>query len=223
MENQAEIAAYTGSWFGQLSHRILVALMLQIVIFPFYLFWHIIGLMMVGMAAYKWDILSASRSTRFYSLLIVFSSIIGFPLIAIGVWFKQQHGWDPALANFIDGNWNLVGGVFVAFVWVGIVMLCCKLNWLTLARKALAAVGRMALTNYIGQSVICTYLFYGHGLGWFGQFERVELLGVVGCVWVFQIIFSLVWLRFFRFGPLEWAWRSATYLKLQPLLVSSHP
>ena len=221
-ENQAEIAAYTGGWIGQLSHRIPVALMLQFVIFPFYLFWHIIGLMMVGMAAYKWNILSASRSTRFYVLLVLFSSIIGFPLIAIGVWYKQQHGWDPALVNFLDGHWNLVGGVFVAFAWVGIVMLFCKLNWLPIARKALAAVGRMALTNYIGQSVICSFLFYGHGLGWFGQFERVELLGVVGCIWIFQIIFSLIWLRFFRFGPLEWAWRSATYLKFQPLLVSSH-
>ena len=221
VENQAEFAAYTGSWFGQLSHRIPVAIMLQFVIFPFYLFWHIIGLMMVGMAAYKWNILSATRSVRFYWLLIIISSIIGFPLIAIGVWYKQQHGWDPSLVNFIDGHWNLVGGVFVAFAWVGIVMLSCKLNWLPPARKALAAVGRMALTNYIGQSVICAYLFYGHGLGWFGQFERVELLGVVAGVWIFQIIFSLVWLRFFRFGPLEWAWRSATYMKLQPMLVSS--
>ncbi len=220
-DNQAEIAAYTGNWFGQFSHRLPVAAILQLIIFPCYLFWHIVGLMMVGMAAYKWNILSASKSTRFYVLLVVISAVIGFPLIAIGVWYKQQHGWDPALNNFVDGHWNLVGGVFVAFAWVGIVMLFCKLNWLPCVRKALAAVGRMALTNYIGQSVICSYLFYGHGLVWFGQFERVELLGVVACVWIFQIIFSLIWLRFFRFGPLEWAWRSATYLKLQPLLVSS--
>ena len=221
VDNQAEMVAYTGSWLGQLSHRIPVAIAFQFIIFPFYLFWHAVGLMMVGMAAYKWNILSASKSTRFYGLLVILSSIVGFPLIAIGVWYKQQHAWDPSLTQFIDGNWNLVGGVFVAFAWIGLVMLVCKIGLLRGIQRALAAVGRMALTNYIGQSVICTGLFYGHGLGWFGQFERVELLGVVGCVWIFQIIFSQVWLRFFRFGPLEWAWRSATYLKFQPMLVSS--
>ena len=147
--------------------------------------------------------------------------VVGLPLIGVGVWQKSIHGWDPVRMLMIDGNWNLVGSFFVAGAWIGLVMLMCKLQWFPLLRKALAAVGRMALTNYIVQSIICTWLFYGHGLGWFGQFERVELLGVVGCVWIFQIISSVIWLRYFRFGPLEWAWRSATYMKLQPMLVSS--
>ena len=128
VENQNEIAAYTGSWLGQLTHRIPVALSLQFIIFPFYLFWHASGLMMVGMAAYKWNILSASKSIRFYSWVVIISSIIGFPLIAIGVWYKQQHGWDPALSQFVDGKWNLVGGGFVAFAWIGLVMLVCTLK-----------------------------------------------------------------------------------------------
>jgi len=172
---------------------------------------------MVGMAAYKWNILSATKSIRFYTLMVIISSIIGFPLITIGVWYKQQHGWDAALNQFIDGNWNLVGGVFIAFAWIGLVMLMCKTGVFKAVQKALAAVGRMALTNYIGQSVICTSIFYGHGLGWFSKLERVELLYVVAGVWVFQIIFSLLWLKYFRFGPLEWFWRSATYLQLQPM------
>ena len=172
---------------------------------------------MVGMAAYKWKILSASKSTRFYSLLVIISAAIGFPLVAIGVWFKQQHGWDPVVSRFVDSNWNLVGGVFVAFAWIGLVMLICKGRFLPGVQKALAAVGRMALTNYIGQSVICTLLFYGHGLGWYNTFERYELLYVVGCVWVFQIVFSVLWLGWFRFGPLEWLWRTATYMKWQPI------
>ena len=216
-EVQFEIAAYTGSWVDQLSHRLPMVLMMQLLMLPLYLFWHTAGLMMVGMAAYKWKILSASKSTRFYSLLVIISAAIGFPLVAIGVWFKQQHGWDPIVSRFVDSNWNLVGGVFVAFAWIGLVMLICKGRFLPGVQKALAAVGRMALTNYIGQSVICTLLFYGHGLGWYNTFERYELLYVVVCVWVFQIVFSVLWLGWFRFGPLEWLWRTATYMKWQPI------
>jgi uncharacterized protein len=219
MTNQAEILAYTGTWLDQLKHRIPTALMLELFIVPLYLFWHCLGLMMVGMSLFKWNILSASKSVRFYIVTMVLSTLIGFPLIAIGVWFKQKHGWDPALTRFLDGNWNLVGGVFVAFAWISLVMLVCKLGVLTFARKALAATGQMALTNYLGQTIICTFIFYGHGLGWFGQLERFELLYVVISIWAFQIVFSMLWLSKFRFGPFEWLWRSATYLKWQPIIL----
>jgi uncharacterized protein len=177
--------------------------------------------MLIGMALYRWGILSAKRSMKFYTTMVVVGLLVGLPLIGVGVWQKSINGWDPVGHLFFDGNWNIVGALFVACAWIGLVMLVCKNQWFPFARKALAAVGRMALTNYIGQSLICTYLFYGHGLGWFGQVGRVQLLGIVAAIWIFQIIFSLVWLRFFRFGPLEWVWRSATYMKLQPLLVSS--
>ncbi len=217
-ELQFEIVAYTGSWLDQLPHRVLTSLIMQLIILPLFLLWHVVGLMMIGIAAYKWNILSASRSVRFYSVTMLISAVIGFPLIAIGVWYKQQHAWDPALLNFLDGNWNLIGGVFVAFAWICLVMLVCKLGWFSFARKALAATGRMALTNYLGQTIICTLLFYGHGLGWYNQLERVELLYVVGTIWVFQILFSMLWLKYFRFGPFEWLWRSATYLKWQSLV-----
>ena len=217
LQVQEEIAAYTGSWFDQLRHRVPMVLMMQLLILPFFLFWHAAGLMLVGMAAYKWNILSASKSVRFYSLLVIISACIGFPLIAIGVWFKQQHGWDPILSRFVDGNWNLVGGVFVAFAWIGLVMLMCKSVVLLSVQRALGAVGRMALTNYLMQTIICTFLFYGHGLGWYNSFGRFELLYVVFSVWAFQIVFSVLWLEWFRFGPFEWLWRTLTYFKLQPM------
>jgi uncharacterized protein len=216
-ENMAEIAAYTGSWMDQLSHRVPMSLMMHFFIVPIYIFWHAAGLMLMGMAAYKWGILSAIRSVKFYGTMIAGGLLIGLPLVGAGVWFNTRNGWDPLRGMFLHGNWNLVGGPFVAAAWIGSVMLVCKLNVLPPIRKGLASVGRMALTNYIGQSVICTLLFYGHGFGWFGQFERVELLYVVVAVWVFQIVFSILWLRSFRFGPLEWAWRTATYMRFQTL------
>ena len=87
------------------------------------------------------------------------------------------------------------------------------LGWL---RAAFAAVGRMAVTNYLMHSAICLVLFVL--LGWYGQLERHQLYYVVGAIWAFQLVFSPLWLRVFRFGPVEWLWRWLTYLKRPPLL-----
>jgi len=80
-------------------------------------------------------------------------------------------------------------------------------------------VGRTALTNYLGQSLLCTLIFYGHGLGLFGQVERYQQLLIVLGVWTMEILVSVLWLRQFRYGPMEWLWRSLTYLRLQPLRI----
>ena len=75
----------------------------------------------------------------------------------------------------------------------------------------------MALTNYLLHTVICTFLFYGQGLALYGRLDRVEQLGVVLGIWVLQLAVSPWWLRHFRFGPLEWLWRSASYGRLQSM------
>jgi uncharacterized protein len=79
-----------------------------------------------------------------------------------------------------------------------------------------APVGQMAFTNYLMQSIITSIVFYGFNL--FGRLERFELYYVVGAIWVFQIIFSHIWLRYFSFGPFEWVWRALTYLKRPPFV-----
>ncbi len=81
----------------------------------------------------------------------------------------------------------------------------------------LADVGRMALTNYLLQTIICTTIFYGHGLGLFGRVERVGQIAIVAGVWVVSLVVSPLWLRRFRYGPFEWAWRSLTYGRRQPM------
>ena len=83
--------------------------------------------------------------------------------------------------------------------------------------SALAAAGRMAFTCYILQTVICTTVFYGHGLCLFGQVERLGQLLIVVGVWVLQLVVAPIYLKRFRFGPLEWLWRSLTYWKIQPM------
>ena len=75
----------------------------------------------------------------------------------------------------------------------------------------------MAFTNYISQSILCAFVFYGFGFGLYGRLERHQLYSVVAGIWLFQLITSVLWLRWFRFGPLEWAWRSITYGQRPPM------
>lgn len=81
----------------------------------------------------------------------------------------------------------------------------------------LAPLGKLALTHYLLQSVVMAFLFYGIGLGWYGEISRTGQLGLVILTIMLQIMLSMLWLRFYRIGPMEWVWRSLTYLRMQPL------
>jgi uncharacterized protein len=83
--------------------------------------------------------------------------------------------------------------------------------------RLFAPVGRVAFTNYLMQTVLCTTLFYGHGFGLFGSMERGAQAIVVATIWAFQIWFSHAWLARYRFGPAEWLWRTLAYMKPQPM------
>lgn len=86
-------------------------------------------------------------------------------------------------------------------------------RWLGL----LAPAGRMALTNYLMQSLVCTTIFYGYGLGYFEQLPRAWQPLFVLVLFGLQVVLSHWWLARFRFGPMEWLWRAATYLQLPPM------
>ena len=98
-----------------------------------------------------------------------------------------------------------------------LVMLIFRSKLVPWLMKALANVGQMAFTNYLMQSIICTLFFYGYGLGYYNKLRFHQLYYVVGAVWLFQLIFSSIWMKYFRFGPFEWVWRSLTYWKRQPM------
>jgi uncharacterized protein len=87
----------------------------------------------------------------------------------------------------------------------------------TTLRVRLAPVGRMALSNYLLQSLVLGFVFYGYGLGLFGRLASAEALPVALTLYAAQIVASAVWLRHFRFGPAEWLWRCATYGRWQPM------
>jgi uncharacterized protein len=100
-------------------------------------------------------------------------------------------------------------------------LLIFKLGWFRPITVLLSKVGQMALTNYLLTSILMTLFFNGYGLGKFGALERHQLLYAVFSMWSINLILSPIWLHYFKFGPVEWAWRSLTYWKRQPMLLRS--
>ena len=211
------LAAYRGGWIEQAPVRSAAALGFETLIMLFWGGWRAGGLMLVGMALYKMGVFNATCSRRFYGAMIAAALLIGFPLESYGVALDFASGWAVTWAFFHGEQFNYWPSVAVSLGYVGVVMLVCQSAALRPLTRPFAAVGQMALTNYLLHTVICTTIFYGHGLGYYGSVDRLGQIGVVVGVWVVQLVVSPLWLRRFRFGPAEWVWRSLTYGDRQPL------
>ena len=217
----AELAGYRGGWLDQMTFRVPAALALQTFLFLILFMWRAGGLMLVGMALYKWGVLTAERSNQFYRRAMLIGFGIGFPIVAYGVFRNFEADWAVEYSMFLGGQFNYWGSLFIASGYIAATMyLCQKFAELRLM-GLLAGVGRAALSNYLMQTIICTLLFYGHGFGLFGSVERkFQILIVIGD-WLTLVFATEWWFRHYRFGPLEWLWRSLTYWKRQPLRVST--
>jgi uncharacterized protein len=212
-----EIAAYQGGWWGQMVHRVPAALGFQTSAFLLMILWRTSGLMLIGMALFKWEILTAKASKKLYWNFLIIGTGIGLVLV-FGGWFANfQHNWDFEYSMFRGQHFNYWGSLFLSAGYLGGIMLICRSGKFSFLTRPLAAVGRMAFTNYIMQTIICIFLFYGYGFGLFGKVDRIWQLLIVVIIYVFQLWISQLWLKHFRFGPLEWLWRSLTYGKMQKL------
>ena len=176
--------------------------------------WDALAMMLLGMAFMKWGLFDAGRSMRFYAALCILGFGLGLPVnyyeVNAFVNSDFQMYWTPSSRPTYD-----LGRLLVALGYIGLVMMICKSGILAGLRAALAAVGQTALSNYLLQSVLCNAIFMGWGFNLFGELGRFQLYYVVLGVWVLQLIISPIWLRYFRFGPAEWLWRSLTYRKKQ--------
>ncbi len=212
-----EVAAYRGTWVEQMSQRVPAMTANMTIVFFMNNAWRTGGLMLVGMALFKWGVLSAERSRRFYAILAAVGFAVGLPVIGLGIVRRFASGWSMEYAFFNGAQYNYWGSLFVALAYVSVVMLIVKGRALGRIGNAFAAAGRMAFTNYLLQTVICTILLYGHGFGRFGYLERSQQIIIVFAVWIFQLWLSPFWLKRFRFGPAEWLWRTLTYMRPQPM------
>ena len=177
--------------------------------------WDILSMMLLGIALFKWKILSAEKSYKLYGLMAALGYLIGLTIN----YFETQSIVEAnfSLLSFSKSNITYdLGRVPVAIGHVGAIMLFCKLPILKWLKISLASVGKMALTNYVMHSVFAMFIFTGVGFGLFGTFQRFELLYIVFAIWVFQLIVSPIWLKYYQYGPLEWIWRNLSYLKRHP-------
>ena len=175
-------------------------------------------MMFIGMALMNMGVLTGSYSTKFY----VGMAVIGF---GVGLCADITSTWWIVRNNFSLGSWYISGasyefGRFTAFGYIAVMMLLVKAGALRAVTSTFAYVGRMAFSNYILTSLICTTIFEGYGFGLYNKLQRYQLYYVVAAVWLVILVISPIWLRHFRFGPLEWIWRSLTYWKKQPFRVS---
>ena len=159
-----------------------------------------------------------NASTRFYIVMC----IVGF---AVGLFFSyyQVKPFVDAKFNFYNYTKNVsisfyeAGRTFRTFGIFGLLMLLFKSGVFKWFFKLLRPVGQMAFTNYLTQSIACAIIFYGFGFGLYGQLERYQAYLVVLAIWIVQIIWSHIWLKYFQYGPFEWVWRQLTYWKRLPL------
>ncbi len=212
----AELAAYRGGFLAQASHRSPTSLTFQTFYFVMF-FWKVLGLMLIGMALLKLDVFTARRSPSWYARLACAGFAIGLPLVVFGIRQNVAHGWSVNYSMFFGAQWNYWGSAFVSLGYVGLFMWIVSRGALQALTARLAAVGRMAFSNYIFQTLVATTIFYGHGLGLFGSVERTGQVAIVAGIWAVQLIVSPLWVRHYQFGPLEWAWRSLTYREKQPM------
>jgi len=211
-----ELAGYRGSWTQQMKFRVSDSLEMDTSFFVFFTFWRVCGLMLIGMALFKLSVFGAGRAPSLYWRMIAIAVFVGIPMTLYGTYRDFAGGWDFRYSFFYGAQFNYWASIPVSLGWVGAVMLACRSAALVPLMGRLAAVGRMAFSNYILHTVICTTLFYGHGFGLFGKVERVWQFAIVLVIWAFQLIVSPMWLRYFLFGPLEWVWRSLTYWQREP-------
>ena len=205
------IKTMQGSFNEQMTIRLKNAIEFQTFVFLIETFWRTTAMMLLGMILFRKGILSADKSIKYYKKMVLVGFVPGLILSIIGLNQAYDFEWSGAYVMNIGANYKLISGFFMAIGYIGLVMWFFKKGIFKNLQRRLQATGRMAFTNYIGMSLICTLIFNGHGLGFFGTFDRLQQFLVVISVWVLILILSPLVLKKYKFGPLEWMWRKLTY------------
>ena len=170
--------------------------------------WQLAGMMLMGAALLRSGWLKGQFSLRHYrrtgALLVAAGMAVNLPAIFAQWYLAWDYRWCAFLLQApreLSAPLQAIG--YAALAW-GYWPQLCRFRLV----GAIACVGRMALTNYLLQTLICTTLFYHLGL--FMRFDRLQLLAFVPPIWAVNLLISSLWLRRFRQGPVEWLWRQLT-------------
>ncbi|MCH8825076.1 MAG: DUF418 domain-containing protein [Planctomycetes bacterium] len=177
----------------------------------------VLAMFLFGVALMKLNFFD-QKHKRWHVRLCVFGTIIGVlgELSVIAILYLTEHkinyGWAAA------ESLHQITSFFLCFGYIGAITLLVQaglLRWLT---YAMSCVGRTALSNYLLQTIVATYIMYWWGLGMFNDVSRPQQMAIVVGVYCCQLVLSVLYLQVFSIGPFEWLWRSLTYLKFQPIL-----
>jgi len=180
----------------------------------------VLGAMLIGMGLFKFGFLTAEKSYVTYIWTAALGFVVAAPLYVIGIWQAYTGGFSVlsvdewiCIPYFLNRE---AAGLAV----LSIILLLVKRGVFRTFQSMLAAVGRTALSNYLLTSLLCQFLFLWGPWKLYGKLEYYQYNYVVLVIWMINFIGSTLWLRAFRFGPMEWVWRSLTYLKLQPVRIN---
>ena len=212
-----------GSYPGMVRHRVTIFTK-QTISIIYVWGWFTVGVFLLGIWVWRKGILQDIEGhLRFLKRTLWFSLAVG--LTGMSIFYLLTFVLTPSRALY-----RIIGGIvvrhvgtvfFTLFLMTAIVLLTRKEKWKRILMPV-AAVGRMAFSNYVFQTLLCTIFFYSYGFGMFGKTGPVANLFIVFVVWGIQIPLSVWWSKRFRFGPVEWLWRSLTYGKRQPMKIFSH-
>jgi uncharacterized protein len=187
---------------------------LHVFIFP-----RTIALFLLGMFVWRMDIIRRPAS---HGLLLVIVATVGVVVGAALTVASEEPAWlglGLSLPRQVGFSLDRLATFLLAIGYgAAIIGFASTRPGMKLLAWA-APVGRMAFTNYLAQSVIFGWIFYGYGLGLFGRIGVVSALAIGVCVYIAQVMISAQWLRYYRFGPIEWLWRSLMYGTAQRLRV----
>jgi uncharacterized protein len=177
--------------------------------------WEVAALVFFGAGMLKAGLFTPERS-HWLRRMFWIGLLVGLPLSVAGAFaprFVPGHA-GPLISALII----ILAGPLLSMGYLGGIAVAVEKGWLPKVMRALANTGRMALTNYLTQSLIATTIFYYYGFGLFGQTTATQRIGIVFVVYLAQVAFSSFWMRHFQFGPMEWLWRTLTYLRMQPMV-----
>ncbi|MGJ3647174.1 DUF418 domain-containing protein [Sphingomonas sp. GlSt437] len=175
--------------------------------------------MLLGMVALSSGLLTGAWRPRTYALVALGCFAITVAAYAVLAWLAARSGFDVATIAFTTLGASAPLRPIMICGWACLIVLLARRGgWLV---RRLETAGRMAFSNYLASSLICTTLFYGYGFGWYGALQRWQLMLVVAAVWALMLAWSQPWLARFRYGPAEWLWRSLARGRPQRLLGSA--
>lgn len=181
--------------------------------------WQIAGIFLLG----AWFTISGAMANpglypRIFKSLRWVSMPLGLATMATSAWILPANDGTRIDAVFALANvLSMLGSLMMAFGYLAWVVRGLEISGTARWLGLLAPVGRMALTNYLLQSIVCTLIFYNHGFGLYEQLPRFWQVPFVMVFFALQVIFSRAWMKRFYFGPAEWVWRAFTYLSLPPM------